>query len=657
MKKLFSIFAALVAAVAMNATQVTFDFTSTANWTAWGFTLPTAGQGTSLDGASIVKDGVTISFVKGTGSTTCRIYQGSGTTEGKYDARLYAGDVMTISVAGSDKINKIELGVSVTLVGGTAAATHTFDPAVASAQFSSKATLKQVTVTINESGAGSTVTADTIGVTAARALIDAGTGLTNQHYIYGIITSIANTDAQIANYKNCNVYMRDLVNVTDTMEMYKSKGLNGADYTGLADVPFAEGDTVMFLSNVLKKYNSTYETEGAYFVEVLGTSRTIVSATELTFTAAEAEYAAGEQSITLTSAQGELFFTFEGAANTIAGKHTLGADATFGANAATGEVELIFNKIESNIYYYTVKTAFTANEVSYKSNNVLAINGTYAEDNTNIDVAMAIQLAEKLPSSTSSSKQPSDVTYNIYGYVANVVEDGVASYGNMTFWMSDDSNASSGSFEAYRVASAVSLKKGVFVKVTAQLLLYGSTTETSGGSVVVADPNNIPELRHGSAVEIDTVSADRAYQIGQELEGEVLKTVNSEKTYCVIGYVAKIKEAWTAEYKNSTFFLCNSDTATYGNFQVFRGKSDAAIPEHSKVMIVGKIAKYTYDDGEASIQMSQPNVTFTELPVPNDYTEGIREAVLEQKAAKVLVNGKLVIIRGNKRFDLVGAEF
>ena len=264
MKKFFSILAAALVSLSMFATTVTFDFTDTSFLTAQGFTLPGEGAGTDLNGQSFTTGGVTISFVKGTGTTTCRIYQGSGSNAGKYDVRTYAGDVMTISVAGTDKINEVQLGASMTC-NDEPAATHTFPEGVASAAFTGKATLKTVKVIINETV--TEWTPDTLSVTEARALIASNSPLmAKSHYVKGIISS-DNFGSTWPGY--AMIWMRDITNETDTLEGYKI-------YKDANQTKFNEGevgclgDTVMLYADGLAKYNTIFETTSGYLVKNYG---------------------------------------------------------------------------------------------------------------------------------------------------------------------------------------------------------------------------------------------------------------------------------------------------------------------------------------------------------------------------------------------------
>ncbi len=95
MKKLFTLWTLLLCFVAgawAQDTEVTFVLNDPGEIEALGIALPEAGQGTTVDFMS--KDGVNIVVTDGTTST--RIFQGSGKNAGKYDFRIYNGGTLAI---------------------------------------------------------------------------------------------------------------------------------------------------------------------------------------------------------------------------------------------------------------------------------------------------------------------------------------------------------------------------------------------------------------------------------------------------------------------------------------------------------------------------------------------------------------------------------
>ena len=87
-------------------TTVTFDFTSSAELTSWGITLPNPGAGTNV--TTLAKGQVTM--LADGGSTKTRVWNSSGS----YDLRVYKGATLTFSVPSGYVINDIVVEGSVT---------------------------------------------------------------------------------------------------------------------------------------------------------------------------------------------------------------------------------------------------------------------------------------------------------------------------------------------------------------------------------------------------------------------------------------------------------------------------------------------------------------------------------------------------------------
>ena len=88
-------------------------------------------------------------------------------------------------------------------------------------------------------------------VAQARAAIDAGVGVTGV-YVTGIVCEGGSS----LNSGAMNYWISDDGTETDKFEIYKGKGIDGANFTSTDDVQV--GDVVVIYGN-LKKYNSTYE--------------------------------------------------------------------------------------------------------------------------------------------------------------------------------------------------------------------------------------------------------------------------------------------------------------------------------------------------------------------------------------------------------------
>ena len=109
---------------------------------------------------------------------------------------------------------------------------------------------------------------DTIGVSEARKRIDEGN--LEKCYVKGIVFKIE--DEYISSYNNLNCWMTDINNPQDTLKGYKMKGANNSKYNSIEEVEYVEGDTVLFYASGLLNYGGTYEINGGYFAELLGSS-------------------------------------------------------------------------------------------------------------------------------------------------------------------------------------------------------------------------------------------------------------------------------------------------------------------------------------------------------------------------------------------------
>lgn len=112
-----------------------------------------------------------------------------------------------------------------------------------------------------------------------------------------------------------------------------------------------------------------------------------------------------------------------------------------------------------------------------------------AEVSDNMTVAEALAAANSLKSGAQTSKEAT-----VIGYVSQIKDAYSDQYSNVSFYMSDDANATTantGDFLAYRVKGddAASVKVGDKVKVVAKLTNYmGNTPETvQGGSVEIVE--------------------------------------------------------------------------------------------------------------------------------------------------------------------------
>ena len=128
-------------------------------------------------------------------------------------------------------------------------------------------------------------------VAQARAAIDAGAGLTNV-YVKGIVyVGGSNLSNGAMNY-----WISDDGTETDKFEIFKGKGLDGADFASTSDV--AIGDIVVVYGNI-KKYSSTYEFDsGSKLISITKYTKPVIYADNVTI---EAEATSGKIEYTVTN--------------------------------------------------------------------------------------------------------------------------------------------------------------------------------------------------------------------------------------------------------------------------------------------------------------------------------------------------------------------
>ena len=137
---------------------------------------------------------------------------------------------------------------AVTLVGaGSVTFTATY---AGNGDYSEKAATYKMTVINNDPNAPGTEN-NPYTVAQARAAIDAGEGITGV-YVAGIVCEGGASPSSGA----LNYWISDDGTETDKFEIYRGKGLNGANFTNTDDIKI--GDVVVVYGDI-KKYNSTYE--------------------------------------------------------------------------------------------------------------------------------------------------------------------------------------------------------------------------------------------------------------------------------------------------------------------------------------------------------------------------------------------------------------
>ena len=320
---------------------------------------------------------------------------------------------------------------------------------------------------------------DTIGVSEARALIDAGD--IHDHYVYGVVATYP-TDP--GTYGNTIFWLTDTENETDSLQGYKIYGYDNTAFGSVEDIPFTATDTVLLYASRLMLYNENiYEIYMGHLVEILGSSIIIQSL----------NYETGV--VECNGETGEMVVKLGGDFQSDAIAISLIANfaGTYNTNVTIGGVTLenvtlffTFVKVENGAHVYHVKMNHQQDGIRYIIDQDISFTcnnedfGTI-DDGSNLPVLTCAEAAVWAVGKANNTI--SEIDYVVIGYVVKYRDNGEYSetYNNASFYLSDDSTSTSGEFQAYRCKPAsadyTSPAIGDKVKVVGKLQVYNGICE------------------------------------------------------------------------------------------------------------------------------------------------------------------------------------
>ena len=268
---------------------------------------------------------------------------------------------------------------------------------------------------------------------------------------------------------------------------------------------------------------------------------------------------------------------------------------------------------------------------------------------------------------------PTTQTYTIYGYVTST--DGVISQNQQTFWIADTQNGGN-VFEIYWGNVSQQLQVGDYVKCVGHLMRFYSTPEMKNPNVtlVYRSTNNA-----GSTIDItpNYVELDYFTQY-DDFWLRLFELDDNNNTIQMARYgipVLSSPQHLVGSYSMGNGTLYSNECAYYNASE---GKYIDAIDADINVQYVGEYSKYpvyvfngsmTLTDGRViNINNAQSIVLGTYVNIENnslvfgdDYelTDGatpIEEVQTESKATKVIRDGQIFILRGEKTYTLQGQE-
>ncbi|MDD6641234.1 MAG: Ig-like domain-containing protein [Bacteroidales bacterium] len=140
------------------------------------------------------------------------------------------------------------------------------------------------------------------------------------------------------------------------------------------------------------------------------------------------------------------------------------------------------------------------------------VKATCAVEVSEATVLTCAQAAEKALAVSANNEVAADGKYVIRGYVIKLVgtpSSDFSQYGNYSFWMADDKDATEGTFEAYQVApkdGETLAEVGDFVEVVGDLTKFKTTAETVGKGNATAEI-----ITKGSTTAIESVEMSNIY--------------------------------------------------------------------------------------------------------------------------------------------------
>ena len=175
-----------------------------------------------------------------------------------------------------------------------------------------------------------------------------------------------------------------------------------------------------------------------------------------------------------------------------------------------------------------------------------------------------------------------DKTVYIKGIISEVKECS-ANFGNATFYITSDGTTDKTSFYVYRVKGLNNQKitSDEAVKVGDEVVICSTVTNYNGTYETVQNAGYIYSLNGKTSEGGDTPSTGEAKGDGSKenpfnsvaankAASALASGVESDKEYYIKGKVCEVKEAFSTNYNNASFYITDDGTSTSDKFYCFR---------------------------------------------------------------------------------------
>ncbi len=182
------------------------------------------------------------------------------------------------------------------------------------------------------------------------------------------------------------------------------------------------------------------------------------------------------------------------------------------------------------------------------------------------------------------------------------------------------------------------------VRLTGKLKKFGSTLELVGDGLVLEKGN----------VQIDTVEVNVAEALAAVKALENGKV--SKEVYVITGYIDSISSAYSEQYKNISFYMCDDLKAPAYEFQAYRVKGGQDLKVGDKVAVTGNLQHYykAAEEEKPEKHGYQTNAGAT-YEIINE-TANSNVFVEKEKSVKFVRDGQIYIRKNNVEYTILGTE-
>ena len=291
-------------------------------------------------------------------------------------------------------------------------------------------------------------------------------------------------------------------------------------------------------------------------------------------------------------------------------------------------------------YYDKNASAFIAETVSGAAVTFISkVDGDRAvAGSTEINVAKALEIAKDY-----TDKQKSPDTYDIVGYVTNIIEDAMESHGNMTFWMADANNGADsnekGAIEVYRGKPAEVLAVGDKISIKTQIQNYGGVIETvSGAAITILQKGGGEPVEEADVVFLPADFEGQGQAATQETPGGAVSTTKDNVTVSTDnGYGHSLA---LRVYKGGRFAITSSEQqigkVVFKFYSTYNGGLDNEVVVNDNEFVVESMA--------SQARIEKISIFFGEYEKPEVDTLTAAEALAAAQALEVGATQKVVCV-------------